>query len=63
MATYLVIAASAGLRLKQPTVELTLASQLLIINLGVGGDGFKRATHRGCYFFHVPDRAHALQRQ
>jgi len=49
-----------GLGVKQPGVELALAPKLLIINLGVGRDGFKGATHRGRYFSYAPDSTQAL---
>ena len=48
------------LGVKQPGVELALAPKLLIINLGVGRDGFKGATHRGRYFSYAPDSTPAL---
>jgi|SRR6516162_9121927 hypothetical protein len=48
------------LGVKQPGVELALAPKLLIINLGVGRDGFKGATHRGRYFSYAPDSTQAL---
>jgi hypothetical protein len=38
-------AGESGLRLEQQGVELTLASQLLTVNLVVGRDRFKRAAH------------------